>query len=732
MKKWWVLIGLVALALIAGGWWFWSLASVPAETAPRITLKVERSPVLVREPGKTLWLEATGGMTLAAGWSVKTGDGGQAALVFFRQAESRLDQNSEVTLGDAERDANDPTKLRVRLDLEFGRVWSRVLRLFDLDSRFSVKTSSVVATVRGTAFAVRANADHTADVWVSESAVTVVPSALGDEAAFAPPYAGAAADRSADSASKTAPASAATSSLALAEGYTADYDARGRLTRRVEISRDERAGRWFMTNTLADMAFVRAERDERRVELREMGGPRPDSLFEGLAQISERLHLSLANEQARDSLAERYLARRLGRLIELAETGKAGLAAQEFARLENAVKTKLRGPAPLAGRSERQRIKAALARVSLLVEDAAPSSALYPLKQRIEDLASVLNEDDRSAQFFARLLAVDARLGEASRLLDDNALEEAKTALDAAKDGIENVDRDFRSAAPGTPAYAGAGPDKQRDAALLGKLFALRAREDGERMRLRAALQAPAVEAPVATSTESLAPASTPIPTSTLPTVQPPVSAPPPSTIQPPPGPQPIAAPVYAGITAYIQPNPINVGQTAKLTVFAKRSSGAQDDVTARTKFSLVRGQGSLNGPLFTATVAGTIIIQADYADNGTTHSSQVSLTVIGLAVLQSLVVTASPSSLVSNQTASLTVSAKYSNGYVKNVTTLAKFQNLSSTLGTLSGTLFTAAVKGSGTAEIQAAYTEDGVTQSGSVFIPVTETLPYNPTAGY
>ncbi|HWQ99343.1 MAG TPA: FecR domain-containing protein, partial [Candidatus Methylomirabilis sp.] len=152
MKKWAIVIVVLLVLLGAGGWWFWSLAAVPGEAAPNITLKIDRPPVTVRGPGATVFEEATSGMTLTSGWTVKTGEGGQATLTLFRQAESRLDQNSEVTISDATQSADDPTKTVVTLDLGIGRIWSRVLRLFDLDSRYSVKTSSVVATVRGTAF----------------------------------------------------------------------------------------------------------------------------------------------------------------------------------------------------------------------------------------------------------------------------------------------------------------------------------------------------------------------------------------------------------------------------------------------------------------------------------------------------------------------------------------------------------------------------------------------------
>jgi hypothetical protein len=182
MKKW-LLISIAVFIVLGGGFvWFWSLSSVPTEGPSNVTLRVERSPVTVRAPGGTAFEEAMSGTVLAPGTTVKTGEGGEAVIVFFDQAETRLDANSEVTISIAERDPNDSTKSTISLDLGLGRIWSRVLRLFDLDSTFSVKTSSVVATVRGTAFDIRANADETTEVWVSDSAVTVTPTGETDAA----------------------------------------------------------------------------------------------------------------------------------------------------------------------------------------------------------------------------------------------------------------------------------------------------------------------------------------------------------------------------------------------------------------------------------------------------------------------------------------------------------------------------------------------------------------------
>jgi hypothetical protein len=683
MKKG-IIASVISVLLLGACIWFWSLGSVQKEETQKVVLRVTRPSVSVRRPNGTAWEDVTGDTDLVTGWSVKTGPNAQATITFFNQAESRLDQNSELTIGDASPPAPGASQSVIRLDLDIGRVWSRVLRLFDLDSSYSVKTSSVVATVRGTAFDVRANADKTTEVLVAESAVTVSPvngDRLSAEKAYTP-----------------------SSTPALAEGYSAVYGSDGKKHSVKEITGDTRAGGWFLLNRIADAAFVRSERDLSRTAIRKLGGTSPDSPFVGMSNLSERLHLLVSNDVERDRLAIQYTTRRLGLLVELAETGKAGLASQELARIENEIRTKLQGTE--AERSRRE-LLVALGRISPLLEDAEPTSVLYPFKQRVEDLMLNLKQEDRAASLFARLLASDARMDEAVKLMDANGLEEAKTALDAAKNGMDNVARDAESA------YADMKPE-QRDA-LVGKLLALRAREAALRLRLENELRPPALIAPAATST-------TPVtaPTSTSPSVSPGTS----TTSSAP----TVATPRYSGMKAYIQPNPVSVGKAAAITVKATRlDNGMEEDVTVRSTFALIRGTGTLNGPTFKGTVAGTVTIEATLQDNGKTLTTTVNETVEGIAVLQSLTLSSTNGTALSSKTpvTQIVATANYSNGYQKQVTSLTSLTNSSPTVGTLSGSTFTIA-KGptgapvGGTAIIDGTYSESGTTVTGSITLTV------------
>ena len=179
----------------------------------------------------------------------------------------------------------------------------------------------------------------------------------------------------------------------------------------------------------------------------------------------------------------------------------------------------------------------------------------------------------------------------------------------------------------------------------------------------------------------------------------------------------------------FIQPNPINVGQTASLTVLATRTGGGQDNVTARSTFSVVNGQGGLNGPTFTGTVAGTVTIQAAYFDNGTTHTAKTTVSVSGVATLQSLVLQSTNGTLLDryeNPSTQIQAYAKYSDGYQKLVTNLSTFTNSNPAAGTLSGSSFTASFSqtqgGTVTTDIEGTFTEDGKTVVGSIVLTVQQ----------
>jgi hypothetical protein len=165
------------------------------------------------------------------------------------------------------------------------------------------------------------------------------------------------------------------------------------------------------------------------------------------------------------------------------------------------------------------------------------------------------------------------------------------------------------------------------------------------------------------------------------------------------------------------------------MTVKATRlDNGKEEDVTAITKFAMVRGTGNLNGPSFKGTVAGTVTIEASLPDNGRTLSTTVDETVEGAAVLKSLTLSSTNGTVLSAKTPTtqITSTVGYSDGYQKQVTTLTSLQNSNPSVGTLNGNIFTAktaagaAAPVTGTTDIDGTFTENGITVSGLVTLTV------------
>lgn len=160
-------LALVTLILLGGfGMWFWSLGAVAGETASVIQVVVKSGPVESRASASDTWTPVEHAMELEPGSQVRTGAGGEADILWGDRGVTRLDANTQVIIEAMPADATQSTGVSIKVKVEAGRVWSRMLKLLDLQSSFEVETRDVVATVRGTAFGIGVNPTTT------EAAVT--------------------------------------------------------------------------------------------------------------------------------------------------------------------------------------------------------------------------------------------------------------------------------------------------------------------------------------------------------------------------------------------------------------------------------------------------------------------------------------------------------------------------------------------------------------------------------
>lgn len=550
-----LLWGIGGIAILGGAWWFWSLGTIPGPVARHMRLKIDHPTVELRH-AQGSWRAAVDGEPLAEGDSLRTSADGNATIVFEGLGESRLGKSSEVTLTKAQL-GTETQPLGVDLSLASGRIWSRVKRLIDLEESYSVRTDTVVATVRGTAFDLQTQTTGTT-VWVSDAAVQV----FGKE-----------------------------KPLVVSEGSMATFASAGGASASVPIDDASRQTPWFTSNIARDTSLVQRMQDERTAELAALRAAEPGTLTDAVTRASERLHLALDHGNA-PALFAGYTLRRLVAIKKLIDEGKSGQAFQTLSLLGEEIRTETAGSADSARALQR-----ALPQFLLLIQDqdSGPSSSAHRLKQQVEDLNVSLSGEDPTAQAYARLVAIDDRLDEAESLIRVPSLDDAATALEAARQGLANVGHDI-----------GPLPDAATDPvrALHGKFEMLSAREAALLLRLQS-VQA----SPTAVSTDQLGvpTSTTPVVTSTTDVATSTAAAPATTTK---------AVPVSITLTA--SPSPATVRNPVQLTVMMTHPDGSTSDVTAVSQFLLIDGIGAMNGPVFTPSAVGLAHIQAMTHDAGT------------------------------------------------------------------------------------------------------------------
>lgn len=270
-------IGLgVALCLVVGAVAVWSLGATASEDVPTIRVETVQGTVEVKRAGETDFTSADASFQVQPGDEVRTGADGKASIRWGDRGETRLDENTQLTIVSVPADDNAATKTLIELKLSSGRVWSRVLKLLDVDSGFDVKTDGVVATVRGTAFGVATVQDHS-QLAVTESVVDVAPVVGG-------------------------------ASTLLKEGKWGDFTATGTPTIVRDLT-DQDA--WPSENKKLDDQFDERLRNEIQERLKKNLSAAP----EWLVEFSQGVHLALAPNDQKDDLISKYAGWRIAEAV---------------------------------------------------------------------------------------------------------------------------------------------------------------------------------------------------------------------------------------------------------------------------------------------------------------------------------------------------------------------------------------------------------------------------------
>ncbi|MBM3157310.1 MAG: FecR domain-containing protein, partial [Chloroflexi bacterium] len=127
----------------------------PTVGTPSATVASPSGDVQVQKKGSTAWTNATNGMKLAVGDTLKTGNNGSAEIRFFEGSVMEVKANSQVVIEDLSLAATGSTS--VGLKQLIGNTVNRVGQLVDSASGYEVETPAAVAVVRGTAFSLAVN-----------------------------------------------------------------------------------------------------------------------------------------------------------------------------------------------------------------------------------------------------------------------------------------------------------------------------------------------------------------------------------------------------------------------------------------------------------------------------------------------------------------------------------------------------------------------------------------------
>ncbi|MEI7511874.1 MAG: FecR family protein [Candidatus Uhrbacteria bacterium] len=274
----WGIVAAIAIILIVLAFaWFWSLGEAQAGSPPSIRIESVKQPVEWHHANEIAWLTLNDATVAQAGDTIRTGEGGEARIVWGDRGTTRLDAGSEITLETIPEDGSLNPGAKIKIKLESGRIWSRVIKLLDLGSSMQVESSAVVATVRGTSFGA-AKVAGGAEFAVTESVVDVV-------------------------------GSSGTRTL-LRDNQWGDFDQSGSPKNVRELLSSDT---WATLNREADK---REERDElstwrKRLEDRASSLKNAPAF---LLDASESFHLALANGDRKQTLASAYAERRLARI----------------------------------------------------------------------------------------------------------------------------------------------------------------------------------------------------------------------------------------------------------------------------------------------------------------------------------------------------------------------------------------------------------------------------------
>lgn len=415
-----VLIGTLAFVVLfcAFGVWFWSLGAIASESVPLIRVDVTAGTVEMKKGNTGDWQKLNASQTISAGDTLRSGEDGKADIQWGDRGVTRLEPKTELVI-EAMPESNSVTNASIKLHMLSGKTWNRMVKLLDVQSTVQVRTDTVVATVRGTAFGIAA-VDTGLEAAVTESVLNV----------------------------------------GARDGKTSNLVREGRWGRfstdgSPEVVRDlTDQDSWAAENRKKDAQFDEEQRRAALERLKRASGQGPA----WLSALSEELRLAMAGDGAAD-LAAAYAARR----IALAEQGDtSGIDSANFGRLVEKAR-----PSPKAWQNLVSRVRDASEAVDSSTEGGRKTrEAIWRVRELVlgektvgRRYALALNIDDKIDDLLARgqQPGLPAEAADLRREIDDwqqgsrdGVSSEESAALAAKADALRERLRNIGEAEPGT------------------------------------------------------------------------------------------------------------------------------------------------------------------------------------------------------------------------------------------------------------------------------------------
>lgn len=134
--------------------------------------------VLFQKSGDKIWFPVETNMPLESGDKIKTGINSSAEILIDDGSILKLEDKAEIELTGMHVDSV-TKKIKTRLYLGVGRLFSNIAKMMNRESRFDVHTPTAIVGIRGTEFVVELADSEETDVGVFEGSVYV--NAVDDE-----------------------------------------------------------------------------------------------------------------------------------------------------------------------------------------------------------------------------------------------------------------------------------------------------------------------------------------------------------------------------------------------------------------------------------------------------------------------------------------------------------------------------------------------------------------------